>query len=319
MTDGNRRAIVAAFLANLGIAIAKLVAWIFTGAASMLAEGVHSLADTANQGLLFLGGARARRAADAEHPFGYGRERYFWAFVVAVVLFLMGGLFAVSEGISKLQHPHELSSPAWAIGVLAVALVLEGLSFRTALVEANKVREAAGWWAFVRHAKSPELPVVLLEDAGAQLGLVMALVGVCLAALTGNPMWDAMGSIGIGALLILISIVLCIEMKSLIIGESASESDERAILEALSSAPHVERVLHVRTLHVGPDQLFLGAKVELARGLGVQGVADAINAAEDAVRAAVPIVDISYIEPDIHDPDHPDDRARSGSAERMRG
>jgi len=315
MTDGSRKAIVAAFLVNLAIAVSKFAAWLVTGAASMLAEGVHSLADTANQGLLLLGGVRARREADAEHPFGYGSERYFWAFVVALVLFLLGGAFAIFEGINKLQHPHEISSPAWAVGVLSLAIVLECFSFRTAIIEASKLRSEMSWWEFIRRAKSPELPVVLLEDAGALLGLGTALISVCLTVYTGNPMWDALGSIAIGALLLMISIVLCVEMKSLLIGESASMAHRQAISDALTGAEHIERVIHMRTLHVGPDQLLVGAKVELAAGLDVPGVAAAINAAEDAVRAAVPIVEFSYIEPDIHDPDRPQQGSEDGSEE----
>ena len=315
MTDGSRKAIVVAFLANLGIAVCKFAAWLVTGAASMLAEGVHSLADTVNQGLLLLGGARARREADSEHPFGYGTERYFWAFVVGLVLFLMGGAFAIVEGIRKLQHPHEISSPAWAIGVLSLAIGLECFSLRTAIIEANKLRGKSSWWEFIRRAKSPELPVVLLEDAGALLGLGMAWISVCLAVFTGNPMWDALGSIAIGALLLMISILLCVEMKSLLIGESASPAHQQAIHDALTRAEHIERVIHMRTLHLGPDQILVGAKVELGPGLDVPGVAAAINAAEEAVRAAVPIVEFSYIEPDIYDPDRPQQESEDGPEE----
>jgi cation diffusion facilitator family transporter len=300
MSEGNTRAIVAALLANLGIAIAKFSAWLATGAASMLAEAVHSVADSANQALLLWGGRAARRPATAEHPFGYGRERYFWAFVVSVVLFLMGGVFAISEGASKLSHPHELSSPGWAIGVLLVGIVLEGFSFRTAIVESNAVRGKAGWWAFVRRAKSPELPVVLLEDAGALIGLVLALAGVCLATLTGDPAWDAIGSIAIGVLLCVISVVLSIEMKSLLIGESASGKHVAAIREALEGQAEVRRLIHLRTVHVGPDQILVGAKLELAPELDGPGIARVINAAEDAVRARVPEAVYMYLEPDVH-------------------
>jgi len=302
MSDGSRRAILAAFLANLGIACVKLAAWVATGAASMLAEGVHSLADTANQGLLILGSARARRAPDAEHPFGHGRERYFWAFVVAAVLFLVGGLFAIWEGIDKLRHPHEISSPAWAIGVLLVAIVFEGFSLHTAVVESNELRGSSSWWSFVRGSKKPELPVVLLEDTGALLGLALALAGVLLSVCLHDPRFDAAASAAIGALLCGISVVLSVEMKSLLIGESASPGDLVAIRHALETTPRVLRIIHLRTLHLGPDQLLVGAKLELDASLDFAEVARAIDQAKDAVRASVPLVRILYLEPDIHDP-----------------
>lgn len=302
MTEGNTRAIIAALLANLGIAVAKFAAWLATGAASMLAEAVHSVADSANQALLLWGGRAARRPATPEHAFGYGRERYFWAFVVSVVLFLMGGVFAITEGVGKLSDPHELSSPGWAIGVLLVGIVLEGFSFRTAIVEANAVRGNADWWSFIRHAKSPELPVVLLEDSGALIGLVLALIGVCLAAVTGNPVWDAVGSIAIGSLLCAISVVLSIEMKSLLIGESAKKQDVEAVSATLTGHPDVERLLHLRTVHVGPDRILVGAKLELRSDLDFAGVAATINAIEDAVRERVPAAKYIYLEPDIHHP-----------------
>jgi cation diffusion facilitator family transporter len=302
MTEGNTRAILAALLANLGIAVAKFCAWLVTGAASMLAEAVHSMADSANQALLLWGGRAARRPETPEHPFGYGRERYFWAFVVSVVLFLMGGVFAIAEGTSKLSDPHQLTSPGWAVGVLLVGIVLEGFSLRTAIRESNAVRGDAGWWRFIRRAKSPELPVVLLEDTGALIGLVLALGGVCLASVTGNPLWDALGSIAIGTLLCLISVVLSIEMKSLLIGESASRRDVQAIREALESHPDVERLLHLRTVHIGPDEILVGAKLELRADLDFAGIARTINAAEDAVRLRVPAARYIYLEPDTHKP-----------------
>ena len=262
MTDGSRRAILAAFFANLGLAVAKFVGWGVSGASSMLAEGVHSLADTGNQALLLLGGARARRRATPEHPFGYGRERYFWSFIVAMVLFLLGGLFAIREGVTKLGDPHALAAPGVAIGVLLVGIALEGWSFRTAVVESDRERGRAGWWEFIRHSKKPELTVVLLEDAGALLGLVIAIVAVTAAAITGNALWDALGTIVIGVLLTAISVVLASEMKSLLIGEGAAEGDRARILAALETHPRITRVLHLRTQHLGPDDLLVAAKVE---------------------------------------------------------
>ncbi len=303
MTDGSRRAIVAAFLANLGIALAKLVAFLFTGAASMLAESVHSLADTGNQALLLLGSKRAGRTATAEHPFGFGRERYFWAFVVALVLFSMGSLFAVAEGVEKLFHPHELSSPGWALAVLAVAIVLEAFSLRTAVHEASALRGRDGWWTFIRHSKMPELPVVLLEDVGALLGLVLAIVGVSVALITGDARWDALGSVAIGLLLGVIAVILAIEMKSLLIGEAAAPTTIAAIHEALAGGPGVTHVIHLRTLHLGPDDLLVAAKLAFAPDLSLKAVAEIVDALEAAVRARVPAARLVFIEPDVYRPE----------------
>jgi cation diffusion facilitator family transporter len=298
--EGSRRAIIAAFLANLGIAAAKLVAFLFTGAASMLAETVHSLADTGNQALLLLGSSRAGRAASPEHPFGYGRERYFWSFVVALVLFSLGSLFAIYEGVDKLRHPHDLVAPQWAIGVLLVAIVLEAWSFRTAFVEANAVRGDQNLWRFIRRAKSPELPVVLLEDTGALLGLAFALLGVGLAVWTGNARFDALGSVAIGILLAVIAVVLAIEMKSLLIGESAAPEMQQRIRTAIEGSEPVKRLIHLRTLHLGPDELLVGAKVEFSSQLDLPGLARAIDEVEVRVRDEVSEARVIYIEPDIH-------------------
>ncbi|HUQ40147.1 MAG TPA: cation diffusion facilitator family transporter [Acidimicrobiales bacterium] len=300
MEGGSRKAIVAAFAANLGIAIAKFVGFAFTGAASMLAEAVHSMADTANQALLLLGGRRARRSPTADHPFGYGRERYFWAFVVALVLFTLGSMFALFEGVEKLRHPHELSSPGWAVGILGLAIILESLSFRTALRESRAVKGPGSWWAFVRRSKIPELPVVLLEDLGALVGLTIALAGVGMAELTGNPRWDATGSVAIGLLLGVIACVLVVEMKSLLIGESADSGQQAAIRAAITAGPHVRRIIHLRTQHLGPDELLVGAKIELDADLSFAGVASAIDTVEAQVRAAVPAARVMYIEPDVY-------------------
>jgi cation diffusion facilitator family transporter len=301
-TEGSTRAILAAFFANLGIALAKFVAFLVTGAASMLAEAIHSVADTGNQALLILGGRQARRPATSEHPFGYGRERYFWAFLVAVVLFTVGSLFALFEGYEKLRHPHELESPAWAIGVLVVAIGLESWSLRTAVVESNKVRKGLGWWAFVRRSKTPELPVVLLEDIGAMFGLIFALVGVTLAAVTHNPRFDAMGSIAIGLLLGVIAVVLGREMRSLLIGEAAGGGDLKAIRDGLTGTEGVRRLIHLRTMHLGPDELLVAAKLELDSAFTFDQVCAALNSAEARVREAVPAARLVYLEPDAYDP-----------------
>jgi cation diffusion facilitator family transporter len=312
---GSTRAIVAALFANLGIAIAKFVGFLLTGASSMLAEAIHSLADTGNQGLLLLGGRRARREPTARHPFGYGRERYFWAFVVSVVLFALGSLFALYEGIEKLRHPHELVSPQIAAGILAVGIVLEAFSFRTAIVEAERVKGPESWWSFVRHSRNPELPVVLLEDLGAMIGLVLALIAVGLATITGDPTWDAYGTILIGLLLGLISVVLAIEMKSLLLGESALPAQVDQIVDAITGADHVHALVHLQTQHLGPDELLVAGKVQLADDLGFDEVVTAIDEAERRVREAVPIARVIYLEPD-HAPAGPTDgRAQAGGAD----
>ncbi len=297
MHEGSRRAIAAAFIANLGIAIAKFVAFLATGAASMLAESIHSLADTGNQGLLFLGGARSRRAPSETHPFGYGRERYFWAFVVALVLFSMGSMFALYEGIAKLINPHEIESPEWAFGVLGLAIILESFSLRTAVHEAAKVRGDRSWWRFIRTSKSPELPVVLLEDIGALVGLVFAMVGVAVATITDEPAFDAMGSIAIGLLLGVIAVILAIEMKSLLIGEAASTEEQDAIRDVIESSPEVEQLIHLRTEHLGPEDLLVAAKVDLTAAADA-GVAKAIDTVEQRIRERVPSARVIYIEPD---------------------
>jgi cation diffusion facilitator family transporter len=297
--SGSKRAIIAAFLANLGIAIAKFVGFLITGASSMLSEAIHSVADTGNQGLLLLGGRRSQKAADSEHPFGYGRERYFWSFVVAVVLFTLGSLFAIYEGIHKIQHPEDLNSPAVAIGILGVAFVLESFSLRTAVHESRPLKGDATWWEFLRTAKVPEFPVVLLEDAGALIGLVVALTAVVLNVVTGNSVYDGIGSVLIGWILGVIAVFLCIEMKSLLIGESASDADRAAIDDAIVGVPGVVRVIHSRTQHLGPEEILLAAKVEFDPGMDVARLADAIDRVEAAVRDRVSGVGLIYIEPDL--------------------
>jgi cation diffusion facilitator family transporter len=297
---GSRKAIFAALIANLGIAIAKLVGFLLTGAASMLAESVHSLADSGNQALLILGGSRAARKATPEHPFGYGRERYFWAFVVALVLFSFGGLFASYEGFQKLRDPHELESPLIAVGILVFAILIESWSLRTAVLEARAAKGQASWWSFIRHSKSPELPVVLLEDLGAEIGLFLALIGVGLAELTGNARWDALGSLAIGILLIGIAVLLAMAMKSLLVGEGASPADTEAIRTAIEGSADVQRLIHIRTQHIGPEELLVGAKVELDAHLSFAEVVAAVNVTEGRVRAAVPTARVIYIEPDSY-------------------
>jgi cation diffusion facilitator family transporter len=295
----SKRAIFAALVANLGIAIAKLIAFVITGASSMLAESIHSFADTGNQGLLFLGLRRSVRPATPQHPFGFGTERFFWAFVVALVLFSLGALFSIYEGIEKLLHPHEIESLWWAIGVLLIALVLEGGSLRTAVGEARAAKQGASWFAFIRRSKNPELPVVLLEDTGAIIGLVIALVGISLAAITGNSVFDAIGTLAIGILLGVIAIVLAVEMKSLLIGESATPKVQQEILAAIEDGPEVRNVIHMRTLHLGPEELLVGVKIDFAP-TDSEEIAREIDAVEARIRAAVPMARVIYIEPDLY-------------------
>jgi len=297
--EGSRKAIIAAFFANLGIAIAKFVGFVLTGSAGLLAESGHSVADTGNQSLLLFGSKRGKRPADHAHPFGYGPERYFWSFIVALVLFSMGGLFALYEGIQKIGNPHEIESAGIAFGILSVSIALETFSLRTAIKEANHVRHGRTWWNFIRTAKAPELPVVLLEDIGAEAGLIVALTGLTVAEVTDNPRWDAAGSIAIGVLLVIIAVILAIEMKGLLIGEAASDEDLNAINASLAGSDKVRGVIHLRTMHFGPDHLLVAAKLEFDHDLTVANLARAIDGVEADLRAAVPIASTIYIEPDI--------------------
>ncbi|MGI5125663.1 cation diffusion facilitator family transporter [Pseudonocardia sp. CA-107938] len=297
-SHGGTRAIIAALLANAGIALAKFIGYLVTGSSSMLAEAVHSVADTSNQGLLLLGGKRAQRAATPEHPFGYGRDRYFYSFIVALLLFTLGSVFALYEGFHKLESHEPLSTPLVAVIILVVAIGLEGFSFRTAIVESRPLKGGGTWWQFIRQSKVPELPVVLLEDFGALIGLVLALLGVGLTVLTGNPVFDALGTIAIGLLLGVIAIILIVEMKSLLVGEGATAPVLQQIVDGLT-AEQVQRVIHIRTEYIGPEELLVAAKIALTPGLPVEQVAAAIDAAEARVRAAVPVARMIYLEPDL--------------------
>jgi cation diffusion facilitator family transporter len=291
-------AILAAFLANVGIAATKFVGFLITGSSSLLAESIHSVADSSNQGLLVLGGRQARRPADELHQFGHGRVRFFWAFVVAVVLFSLGGLFSVYEGYHKIHDPHELESPAVAVAILVVAMVLEGFALRTAIGHARPSRGNRTWTRYIRDARSPELPVLLLEDSGALIGLACALVGVVLAMITGEPVFDGIGTLMIGLVLLCIAVVLAVEMRSLLIGESASPELQRRIEAEFEATPGVRRVIHTLTQHIGPDELLIAAKVEFEPGLTTSQLVDAIDAAEQRVRAVSPNARI-YVEPDV--------------------
>lgn len=298
--SGGTKAIIAAFLANLGIAITKLIAWAFSGSSSMLAESVHSLADAGNQILLIIGGKRAKRVADKQHPFGYGRVRFVYAFVVSIILFSVGGVFSIYEGISKLQHPHPLEVWWLPMLVLSIAIVLESFSLRTAIKESNPLRGDASWVKFVRHAKAPELPVVLLEDVAALLGLVFAFFGVGLTVLTHNSVFDAIGTILIGLLLVSVAVILGIEIKSLLVGEGASERDVELIEAALVDGKDIERIIHMKTLYLGPDEFMIGAKVGVSANMTVRELAVIVDAAERRIREVVPAARVIYIEPDVY-------------------
>jgi cation diffusion facilitator family transporter len=296
------RAVVAAFAANLGIAVIKFVAFLLTGSASMLAESVHSVADTGNQVLLFVGRGRSIRPASDEHPFGFGRERYFYGFVVSVMLFTVGAAFSVYDGVHKILHPETVRSPGIAFGVLALSAVLEAFSLRTGIGEANKVRGGRRWSTFIRRSKAPELPVVLLEDVAALIGLVFAFTGVALSVLTDDGRWDGAGSLAIGLLLATAAAILAVEMKSLLIGEAASAEVQRMIVAALEDGPEVDRVIHMRTVHISPDSILVAAKIAVRATDSAAQIAAGIDAAEKRVRAAVPIARTIYLEPDIYHP-----------------
>ena len=304
--SGGVSAVVAALAANLGIAATKFVAFFVTGSASMLAESVHSVADSGNQLLLLLGRNRAQRARTEDHPFGFGRERYFYAFVVAVVLFTVGALFSIYEGIHKIAHPQPVHSPVVAFIVLAVAIGMESFSLRTAVAESSEQRGGDNWLRFIRRAKAPELPAILLEDMAALAGLLLATAGVASTVITGSEVWDGAGSLAIGALLACVAVILAVEMKSLLIGESAAAEVEGAIVMALEDGPEVERVIHLRTMHLGPETLLVTAKIAVRPCDRAEQVATGIDAAEQRVRAAVPIAKVIYLEPDLYSEERAD-------------
>ncbi len=310
--EGGTKAVVAALVANVFIAVTKFAAWALTGASSMLAEAIHSVADSGNQVLLLVGGRRAKREATPEHPFGYGRERYVFGFIVAIVLFSVGGLFALYEAYHKYHeiqegHPNELLDGSWwwvPLVVLTIAIVAESFSFRTAIVESNKMRGKQTWNRFVRSAKAPELPVILLEDFAALLGLVFALFGVGMTLITHNPYFDVIGTAMIGLLLVAVAIALAIETKSLLLGEAASHDAVVRIQQAIAGTSGVERLIHMKTMHLGPEEVLVAAKIGVNDSASAADVADTINRAELSIRQAEPMVTALYLEPDIYDPNH---------------
>ena len=298
-TEGGMKAVIAALLANLGIAVSKFIAFAFTGSSSMLSEAIHTVADSGNQVLLLVGNKRSKKAPDAQHQFGYGRRRYVYGFIVSIVLFLVGGLFSLYEGFHKFQHPEDLSDAWIAFLVLGIAIVLEGFSFRTAVREANRARGKRSLFRFLRDARQPELPVILLEDLGALVGLVFALFGVSMAVVTGDGRWDGLGAMAVGTLLVVIAIFLAFEMAAMLVGESALPEEDAAIRAALASSPLVDRVIHVRTLHVGPDELLVGAKIAISKSDTGAEIAAGIDDAEARLRAAVPSAVYVFLEPDL--------------------
>lgn len=298
-TEGGTKAVLAALTANLGIGVTKFAAWALTGASSMLAEAIHSVADSGNQILLLVGARQSRREATAEHPFGFARYRYFYAFLVAVILFTLGGLFALYEAWHKFQHPEPIESWQWVpFVVLGIAIALEGMSFRTAVRESNKIRGNVGWGRFIKRSRSPELPVILLEDFGALVGLVFALFGVSATLLTGDGRWDAVGTAAIGTLLVCIAIVLARETREMLLGESATEEDIVRIRGALAESGYPD-IIHLRTVHLGPEDILVTAKVAADGDEPLRVVSARTDAAEAAIRAAVPTVRLIFIEPDV--------------------
>jgi len=313
-TSGGTKAIFAALAANLGIAVTKFIAYLLSGSSSMLAESVHSLADSGNQVLLLIGGKRASRAATPEHPFGFGRERYVYAFLVSIILFSVGGVFSIYEGGHKIQHPEPIERAWIPIVVLLIAIGLESFSLRTALKESASERRGISILQFVRRAKAPELPVVVMEDIAALVGLVLAFLGVSIAVVTGNGVFDGIGTVFIGVLLIIVAAILGVETKSLLIGEGASPADTAAIRAAAVNGPDVEQIIHMKTLYLGPDELLVAMKVAVTATRSAGDVAEAINAVESRVRAAVPIARVLYIEPDIYHPAQAGDSTAGAAA-----
>lgn len=301
MATTGKKTILAALVANVGIAIAKFIGFAVTKSSTMLAEGIHSSADSANQLLLLLGTKRAKRNPNKRHPFGYGRERYFWSFVVALILFSLGSLFAIYEGIEKIRHPHPLENASWAIGILIFGIFIESFSFRTAIVEARTIKGGASWSKFVTRSKQPEIPVVLLEDAGALFGMVIALAAISLVKITGEPLWDGIGTLSIGILLGLIAAVLAREMHSLLIGESANEKDRTKIEKLIQECKGISQVIEIRTQHLGPEEILIGARVVFDESLQAKEIAVIINDLEETINTEVKDAGPIFIEPEILD------------------
>ncbi|HEX2936741.1 MAG TPA: cation diffusion facilitator family transporter [Bacteroidales bacterium] len=296
--DASVKSILFALLANFGIAVTKTVAAIITGSGAMLAESIHSFADCGNQGLLFLGLRAAKKKPNASHPLGFGMEIYFWSFMVALILFSMGGLFSVYEGIHKLSTHEGLKSPIIAIVVLAVSMVLEGFSLYGCLVQVKKIRQGEPLLKWIKNSRQSELIVVLGEDSAALLGLTFAIVSVLLAIITGNPVYDAIGSIGIGVLLVVISIFLAVKIKSLLIGQSADEKTNKEIHAFLESRPEIQKILNIITIQLGME-IMVAVKAKMAEASTIHQLIDNINTCEKDLRIKFPSVKWVFFEPDV--------------------
>lgn len=292
------KSILFALLANLGIAITKTVAAVITGSGAMLAESIHSYADCGNQGLLFLGLKASKKKPDLEHPLGYGKEIYFWSFIVALILFSMGGLFSVYEGIHKLNTHEALKSPMIAIGVLAVSIVLEAASLYGCLTQINKVRNKASLWTWFKNSRQSELVVVLGEDIAALLGLAFALISVVLSMVTGNPVFDAIGSIGIGILLIFISFFLAIKIKNLLIGQSTDNETHAEIKKLLEAQPEIDQVFNLITLQLG-SQIMVAVKAKMTKVDTIDQLIKNINTCELELKKEISSIQWVFFEPDI--------------------
>ncbi len=292
------RAVLAAMVVNFSIAVIKCIAGAFSHSSAMLAESVHSLADTGNQILLWLGYRLSQRRPDLLHPFGYGKERYFWSFLVALLMFVIGGIYSIREGILKIAHPHPLRHTAWNLGVLVLSMILEGTAFRMALRGLDApYRTPRAFWQYVRTTKQPMLIVVLFEDGAALLGLCLALIGIGLARITGDARWDGMASIGIGLLLVGVAYIIARETHSLLIGEGLSSQRYQELLNAIRAVPGVQYVYDLKTLYIGPRDLIVAIEVDLADSLtSVAAVAQQIDRIEQAVRAVVPEARYIYVE-----------------------
>lgn len=305
----SKAAVLAALLANVGVGISKFIAFLLTGASSMLAEAVHSVADSSNQILLLIGGRQSKQKPTRSHPFGYGRVHFLYAFMVSIVLFSLGGLFAVAQGVSKIKNPDALQSPLVAYGVLVVAIALEAWALRTVLSEARRFKpKHQSWWQYMQRTKSVNHVVLMLEDSAALIGLGLAAGGISLSLLTGNPIWDGVATLLIGGLLVAVATILFHEVKSLLIGEAADPAIENEMLQIILSVEGVDRVVDLKTLYIGPAELFIAMKVTVGSEDNAATVAWTIDEIEARLRKAFPAAEMIYVEPDLYKTSHQQQR-----------